>query len=242
MHLLLTRPTSSDDPLPELLRLHGHTVVRDPLLRIELLPVPDGDIAAVQALVVTSSNALRAFQASSARPRLTHLPVFAVGAATAAAARSLGFADVRTGDGRAGALLPLLTAHLWPTAGHLLYLRGEHVAVDLEPQLVSDNFTVRSQIVYRAIPARSFAAETVAGFVRGLIEGVVLLSPRTAETYAELAEAAGLARELAHVTHFCLSPRIAEALAGLDDVRVRSPSRPEVQELVALIDLSATQS
>lgn len=242
MHLLLTRPTSDDDPLPELLRAHGHTVLQDPLLRIDFLSPPAIDATNLQAIAVTSSNALRAIQRSSALPRLSRLPVFAVGAATTAAARGLGFSDVRTGEGAAADLLLKLTGGLSPDAGALLYLRGEHIAVDLAPGLISTGFTVRSEIVYRAVPAKSFAAETIAGFVRGRLDGVVLMSPRTAETYADLAETAGLAGELAHITHFCLSRRIAEALAGLEDVRVRIPARPEVQELVALIDLSATHS
>jgi uroporphyrinogen-III synthase len=242
MHLLLTRPLADDDPLPELLRARGHTVTQDPLLRIEPLQPVAVDASGIQAVVVTSSNALRGQETSGLLAPLTDLPLFAVGRATAAAARQLGFADIRTGDGEAADLVSSLTTALNTSKGAVLYLRGLDVAFDLTTPLQAAGFDVRSCVVYRAVAAKAFAPETIAGIARGSIQGVVLMSPRTAETYAELAVSAGIAGELPYLVHYCLSSRVAEPLQDLVDIPVRVPMRPELQELVALIDLDATQS
>ena len=242
MHLLLTRPTSDDDPLPDLLRARGHSVTHDPLLRIDVLAAPKIDVSGLQVIAVTSSNALRALSLSPLLPRLRSVPVFAVGDATAAAATALGFSDVRRGEGTAKDLLPAIVADLKPAAGAVLYLRGEEIAFDLSAPLTASGFAVQNAVVYRAVAAKAFASETIAGFARGAITGVVLMSPRTAETYVHLAETAGLASELSFLKHYCLSQRVAEPLGDLPDVSVRIARRPNLQELVALIDLDATQS
>ena len=242
MHLLLTRPKSDHDPLPELLRARGHTTAHDPLLRIDLLPPPKFDPARLQAIAVTSSNALRAIDGTETLASLLTLPVFAVGDATAAAARTMGFAQVRTGGGAAADLLPTILGATKTENGAVLYLRGETVAFDLAAPLTAAGLTVIAAVVYRAVAAKAFAPETIAGLVRGTISGVVLTSPRSAETYAHLAEIAGLAGEVAHIPHFCLSARVAAGLSDLADSSVRIARRPNLQELVALIDLDATQS
>ena len=242
MHLLLTRPKSDDDPLPALLRARGHSVSIDPLLRIDALPPPDIDLSQLQAVAVTSSNALRVLRGGPLHARILHLPVYAVGGGTAGTARLMGFNDVRHGEGTARGLIPDLVAGLAANQGSVLYLRGENVAADLAPPLLAASVSVISAIVYRAVPAKTFAVETIAGLVRGSIEGTVLLSPRSAEAYADLAEAAGLGRELAHIRHYCLSDRVAAALTTCGEIPVRIPLRPNLQELVALIDLDATHS
>jgi uroporphyrinogen-III synthase len=179
---------------------------------------------------------------SPALARLQHLPVFAVGTATANVARALGFSTVYSSEGTAIDLARTIPAGPEPLAGPVLYLRGQDVAIDLAPILEGAGHVVKSAIVYRAVPVKAFAAETIAGIARGTIGATVLMSPRTAETYADLAESSGLTGELAHIVHYCLSRRVAAPLAALADVPVRIPTRPNLQELVALIDLDATQS
>ncbi len=62
------------------------------------------DLDAAQALIVTSRNALRALSAHRHLDKARKLPLFAVGEATAAAARELGFAEVTPGPGTGAGL------------------------------------------------------------------------------------------------------------------------------------------
>ena len=239
MRLLLTRPRTSNDRLAALLREHGHQVSLEPLLTLEFLPLGTVDCSVLQAVVATSSNALRAIGPGS---ELVKLPLYAVGAATARTGREKGFASVEAGQAGARELAALLTARLRPGAGSILYLRGEDIAFDLETSLRSAGFNVESRKVYRAVPAGELSAAALSGLAGGKIDGVVLLSPRTTETYVHLARQAGLLERVRTLAHFCLSQRVAEPLARIEVNVIRVPARPTSQELVALVDLSATQS
>lgn len=84
----------------------------------EAVPVAwDVTDARFDAVAMTSANAARL--GGERLSSLTHLPLYAVGEATAAAARSAGFHDVTIGAGDAGDL-----AQLIPDGARLLHLCG----------------------------------------------------------------------------------------------------------------------
>jgi len=82
----------------------GFTALVDPLLEIRFLE-PTVDLAGIAALAFTSANGVEAFARLSAA---RDLPVFAVGEATARAARSMGFAEPVSADGDVEALAALI--------------------------------------------------------------------------------------------------------------------------------------
>ena len=242
MRLLLTRPKSDDDPLPGLLEAAGHSIIVEPLLSVESLqpaPLIEG---VMQAVVATSANAIRAAKGGALLGPVLALPLFAVGTATATAARDAGFKHIVEGPGTARDLVPFMLARLKPQDGGILYLRGELVAFELAPELGQAGLDVQERIVYRAVPASAFSPLALKGLRQGKIDGVVLLSPRTATIYAGLVSAAGLSPEIHKPAHYCLSDRVAAPLAALPAVTTRIATRPSLQELVALIGLDATQS
>lgn len=75
--------------------------------------VPDPD--AFDAVAMTSANAAR--HGGVGLARFNHLPVFAVGEATAEAARAAGFLDVRVGTGDADDLGPQLSGRVLHVTG-----------------------------------------------------------------------------------------------------------------------------
>lgn len=239
MRLLLTRPLAGAGELTSLLQAAGHHLICDALLTIENLPMEPIDHAQVQAVAVTSSNALRGLHPDT---RLAEIPVYAVGTATARQARAQGFGNVIECGPDAASLAKALTAELSRTAGVILYLRGEDIAFELEDHLLASGFDVKPRIVYRAVPAELLSAETVNALIDSTLDGVILLSPRTARIYLKLIRQSGFANQIRHLTHFCLSQRIAGTLlaAGLTNTSI--PARPDIQELVALIGAKATHS
>ena len=242
MRLLLTRPKSDDDPLPGLLETAGHSIIIEPLLSVESLQPAAFIEVLLQAVVATSANAIRAAKSSALLAPVLELPLFAVGTATATAARDAGFKHIVEGPGTARDLVAFMLARLQPQEGGILYFRGEHVAFELAPELTQAGLIVQECIVYRAVPAVSFTVPTLKALRQGKIDGVVLLSPRTAAIYAGLVSAAGLSPEIRKPAHYCLSDRVAAPLAALPGVTARISTRPALQELVALIGLDATQS
>lgn len=89
----------------------GFAPVIEPVVALRALPFDPAAADGAAALAFTSAAGVRAFAAASPG---RHLAVFAVGDATAAAARALGYADVRSADGDVAALDRLLAAEAPP--------------------------------------------------------------------------------------------------------------------------------
>lgn len=184
MRVLVTRPEPAAGATAARLAALGHDVRVAPLLAIEprdwqLPAVP------VDALVMTSANVARLW--SDRLAPLRHLPVFAVGAATAAAARRAGFADVTPGDDGAAALPALLAGR---GHGRILHLAGE----DRTPIGWPPGVCVETRTVYAARPATTFPGDVAAALAAAAFDVVLLFSPRTAGLFAALCDQGGIAR------------------------------------------------
>jgi uroporphyrinogen-III synthase len=242
MRLLVTRPEPDALKLRALLEEHGHQATVEPLLQVSFDDADPIDLEGVQALIATSRNALRALKSHPELAEARQLPLFAVGEATAKEARALGFEVVVTGAGTAQELVVHIVSALDPAAGLLLHLAGDALAGDLKGALEEHGFRMLQPQVYRMLPARALSEDTVEQLAMGEIDGVILLSPRTAQVYAALMRKQGLASVARKVMHFCLSPAVARALEPLGTVRVQIADTPRLGEVVALIDAAAQQS
>lgn len=243
MHFLLTRPDAGPEPEPlhTALVAAGHRVMRAPLLSITpvaTMPPLNG----VQALIVTSRNGLKAVAAGPLAEEALALPLLAVGPATAALARHLGFRKVLEGAGNAIELQALISDQIDPSAGALLHLAGDVLASDFKSALGPKGFDVRTEVVYRTEAASALPSDVTATIRQGQFDGVVLMSPRTARVYAKLAGEAALTAEALGIVYFCLSEAVARELAALGSVRVAVARSPNSEEMLALIAREAADS
>src|SRR5687768_1512277 len=147
MRILVTRPEPDAKLQAERLMELGHETLLAPLLRIEFLPHVPLELDDVDALIVTSRNALRALEAHPQRGEALQHPLYAVGDATAELARALGFSDIAAGPGTGEALAKLINAGSQKGAS-FLHLSGETVAFDLKAALDTEGFDVRQPILY----------------------------------------------------------------------------------------------
>lgn len=240
MRLLVTRPEPDAGREAELLAARGHQPVLAPLLEIEFgnaaLP-----LAGVQGLVVTSRNAIRALAVHPELGAALKLPLFAVGDATARAARELGFTEVTVGRGTAADLAALIARDVEPEHGPLVHLAGETLAFDLGAALAARGFAMRKAVLYRAVPVRALPAQALDPIAARRLDGVVLMSPRTAKTFAALIARHGLVTQAAGLVCYCLSEAVAEAVAPLG-CEVRIAARPREEDILALLDAETASS
>lgn len=241
MRLLVTRPEPDALKLGAALEEMGHEATVEPLLSVSFDAGQPIDLDGAQALIATSRNALRALKVDTALARARTLPLFAVGNATAAEARALGFETVVTGAGTAAELVAHLVSTLDPAGGLLVHLAGDRLATDLKGELEAHGFRVVQPIVYRMLPARAFSRDTVEQLVTGEIEGIILMSPRTAAVYAALVRKHGLAATIRPLPHFCLSAAVARRLEPLGTIRTQIAETPRLEEVLALIADTAAQ-
>jgi uroporphyrinogen-III synthase len=241
MRLLVTRPEPDASRQAEALAERGHEAVLAPLLTIKFMTSVPVQLDGAQALLVTSRNALRALAAHPKRDAALELPLFAVGEATAREAQALGFADVTIGAGTGAELAELVSSEAKPGQGPLVHLAGETLAFDLKAALEARGFSVRQPVLYRAVPATALPAEALRLIKGGGLDGVILMSPRTARTFADLMGEAVALTEGKRLVCYCLSEAVAEAVAPLG-FAVRVAPKPREEDVLALLDSEAASS
>lgn len=231
MRLLVTRPEEGGEHSARELRARGHDVLLAPLLRIE--PVANADLGAPPfgAILLSSANAARAITSHSRMGELDLLPTLAVGRRTAEVARMVGFTDVQSADGDIRDLARVAAVRFAGTSAPLLYLAGEERARDLAGYL--GGLQLRTVVVYRAVKLLSLPASVQAALSEDRLDGVLHFSLRSAEAYLACAQAAGLLDKALALFHFCLSSRVAGALAGA--VHVLIAERPDEAALLDLV-------
>ena len=235
MRLLVTRPIDDSLALKTRLEELGHQVLCAPLLEIHFRAGERPNLQGVQGILVTSANGVAALVQALGPDERRRLPIFAVGEASAAAARKAGFERVQTAGGDSLSLAHLVRRRCQPDNGPLLHVSGQAVAGDLRGQLGAEGYDVRRIVLYDAAASRALPEPVVAALRAGDINGVLLYSARTARIFLELIAAAGLDAALRGMTAYCLSPAVADALGvGAFGVLKVAPA-PREPDLLALI-------
>jgi uroporphyrinogen-III synthase len=224
----ITRTQPGADQTAARVRALGHEAIVEPLLETRPL-VADLDLSGVGALAFTSANAVRAFAERSLE---RNLKVFAVGEATAAAARQLRFRTVLSTRGNVSSLAAGILSRAREIGGAVLHPGGADLAGDLVGALVAGGVEARALTLYETIerepPDKLW--ETLQE-----IDAVLLHSPKGARALARLLKE----HPAPSLQALCLSRKVAQPLA-----RARTAGRlaathaahlPTDEELLALI-------
>lgn len=221
VHLLALRPEPGLAATLEKGAALGLAITGCALSEIRAVAWDCPDPSRYDGLLVGSANALL-----HGGPQLAALrgkPVYAVGEATAEAARAAGFAVAMVGSGGLQGVLDAIPAPL-----HLLRVAGEEHVPLTPPEGVSFD----TVIAYRSVtlPLDPAAALLASG------EALVLLhSAATARHFATECDRLGLER--ARITLAALGPRIAAAAGGAW-AAVHTAATPDEAALLALaVDL-----
>ncbi|WP_379920759.1 uroporphyrinogen-III synthase [Erythrobacter sp. R86502] len=217
-HLIALRPEPGLSATVAKAGEMGLAITGLPLSEIRALewdcPEPDG----IDGLLIGSANAI--LHGGPNIARVAGKPVYAVGEATAAAARSAGFTIAMTGSGGLQGVLDTIAAPC-----HLLRIAGEeHV-----PLVPPAGVTFAEVIAYRSAflpldPVRSALSQG------GAL--VLLHSAATARHFAMECDRLGLVRR--NIVLAALGPRIAAA-AGTGWGAVHTATQPDEATLLQLV-------
>jgi len=229
---LVTRPAEDAEVLCRHLVDLDIEPVREPLLTIAPRAGRSLDLAAVQAVLLTSRNGARALaQSCPARD----MAVFAVGDATAETARAAGFGNVRSAGGSSKDLERLVGSQLDLNAGRLVHVAGKTVAGDLATGLRAKGFTVDMEVLYKAMPARELLASTSTMIAQRRLAMALFFSPRTAATFAGLAHHAGLEAACSSVHAVFVSQAAEREARHLDWRRTWCAARPDMASFIEAV-------
>jgi uroporphyrinogen-III synthase len=239
MRALLTRPRAEAEALAGLLAQRGIDSVIEPMIDIVDRDGTLPDLSGIQAILCTSANGVRALARTSDERRV---PVFAVGDATARAARAAGFRTVESAGGDVEDLALLVTRRLRPAGGELLHVAGSDVAGDLAAALHATGFIVERAVLYEARATETLSAATARLIGNGNIDLALFYSPRSAAIFARLAEAAKITSGLAATVAVSISAS-ADATLGRLPFRARLiAAAPTQASLLACIVQFAPQT
>jgi len=215
--LVILRPESGASASLQRAKALGTYVVWMPLFEIRPLAWTPPDPAAFDAVLATSANAFR--YGGMGLERFRHLPLHAVGPATADAAREAGFAEVFAGRDGVEALLGSLRSGI-----RLFYPCGRD-----RRDLSSAPQAILSVPVYAA---EALAMPQEFAGVAGAV--VAVHSPRAGARLAELADVAGIDRSSIQIAAIS---EAAAAAAGAGWGVVASAAEPSDR---ALLELAAS--
>lgn len=180
----ITRAQPAAEATAERVRALGHEAVIAPLLEVRFIEGAQVDLRGVSALAFTSANGVRAFTSLSPERALR---VFAVGAATAQAAKSAGFKTVLSADGDVDALAARIAQRKAELSGAVLHPGATEPAGDLSGALT------RLGVEARLLPLYETEFTTIAAEEAQALAGadvVLLHSPKAAKALLRLLKTA----------------------------------------------------
>jgi uroporphyrinogen-III synthase len=228
--ILITRPEPGAYETAQRVAALGFQPVMAPLLDIAPLPVSWPASGRIQAILVTSGSAVPLLPVSH-----HHLPLFAVGGATAARARAAGFSHVSSADGDAKALAALVAQSCNRLACPLLLACGRNQGTAIAADLRARGFAVLRRVVYLAMPLPYLPAAALDAFNSGTLAAALFFSAETARQCVHLMQSARLDAAVRSVDALAISETVGVALQVLPWRRVRIAARPNQEAMLALL-------
>jgi uroporphyrinogen-III synthase len=233
MRVLVTRALEEANRTAEALAERGHDVLIAPLMDIRIFEGPELPLDGVQTILATSGNGIRALARRTGR---RDIEVFAVGSHTAEMARADGFLRVVDSAGDAKALTALVRERLTPERGALLHAAGTKAPRDLGEELTRAGFEFRRYALYDVAEAERLPDSAIKAFADGLLDAVVLFSPRGAALFANCVREADLTAACRGLVACCISDAAAKALAGLAFRGIRVAPRPDRDSILDMLE------
>jgi uroporphyrinogen-III synthase len=236
MRVLVLRPQEDADRTARKLAARGHEAFVAPVLAIRQTgeAPPPGPFSAA---ILTSANAVPAL-ASVHWER--DVPVFTVGARTAATANAAGFKNVRTAEGDAAALSALVGASV-PAGGRLLHAAGRERKPEPDASLTEAGFTVSTWIAYEAVAAERLPPAAEDALREERLDAALHYSRRSAGVALDLAGVAGVAAPFLALAHICLSEDAAAPLRSGGATCLSIAERPDEEALLEALDRCARE-
>lgn len=231
--VLVTRPEPGASATARALRSAGFDPFVLPLTAIRPLPVPEAGLPAVDAIALTSANAIR-HAPDRFLAAIGTIPLHAVGATSAQAAHDAGFANVIAGPGDAAGLETAMGETFAP-GSTVLYLCGKVRRLDFELGLRGRGIRVIPIEIYDTVPA-DVTADDFHRLNAGHLFAVLVYSAEATRALAMLATRPAVARSFEDTRLIAISRRAAMPAEAVFAGRIavaREPTEAAMLEALA---------
>ena len=180
MHILITRPLEDCSEMILKFQSLGHQVSHLPVIRVEKVNYEEINFSDYGGIVFTSANAVKFLNTEKLDK---NIKCFCVGNVTEKKARSAGFQNTIAAEGNVSNLKELIIQSYESKNIELLYVSSETISVDLDQQLVSQGFSVKRIINYRAYHNQKFDENFVNKLKLNMPDMVYVYSQNSASSF-----------------------------------------------------------
>ena len=209
MHIVITRPKEDSLYLIENLIKLGHIVTHLPVIKIEKLETKKIDLLNYQAIIFTSSNAIKFMNIEKFNSKIK---CFCVGRATELTARQAGFVNTYTSEGTVDSLIELIMRSLDSKLGKILYLSSEFISKDLDKDLISAGYAVDRISNYTSLPVEEINKKTLDFFEKKPPDVIFIYSSKSAKNLFNLINKYSLLNVVTQSNLMCISEKVLSVL------------------------------
>ena len=226
MHIVITRPKEDSLYLIKNLIKLGHVVTHLPVIKIEKLGTEKINLLNYQAVIFTSSNAIRFMNIEKFNSKIE---CFCVGKATEFTAKQVGFINTLTSEGTVDSLIELIIRNLDNKLGKLLYLSSEFISKDLDVDLSNAGFTIDRVSNYTTLPVEEIDKYTLDFFKKKSPDAIFVYSSKSAKNLFNLINKYSLLNVVTQSNLMCISEKVLLVLKQIkwQNVFIFSPGEEE---------------
>ena len=205
MHIVITRPKEDSLYLIQNLIKLGHVVTHLPVIKIEKLETKKINLLNYQAVIFTSSNAIRFMNIEKFNSKIK---CFCVGKATEFTAKQVGFINTHSSGGTVDSLIELIIRNLDSKSGKLLYLSSEFISKDLDKDLIKAGYSVDRISNYTSLPVEEIDKNTLNFFGKNPPDVIFIYSSKSAKNLLDLINKYSLLNVVTHSNLMCISEKV----------------------------------
>jgi len=226
VHIVITRPREDSLYLIEDLIKLGYVVTHLPVIKIEKLETKKINLTNYQAVIFTSSNAIKFMNIEKFNSKIK---CFCVGNATEVTAKKVGFVNTYSSEGTVDSLIELIIRTLDNKSGKLLYLSSEFISKDLDQDLTSEGYSVDRISNYTSLPVEEIDKKTLDFFKKNPPDAIFIYSSRSAKNLFKLINKYSLLNVVTQSHLMCISEKVLLVLKQIKwkKVFVFSPGEEE---------------
>ena len=238
--ILIIRPQPYANRDVALLKRYGVPALASPSMKGMQLHCKLPNYKGFSGIIMTSRNAVEAFVTSGHIAAWAKMPVFVVGAASAAAARDAGFLDIIIGTGGGAGLMSSIRRHISNRIGMqgidnlpLFWPSAEEISFDMVAALAAHEIAVQRLRVYQMVANDELDSVTREKIDKEEVAAVVAMSSRSILIFQKNLNAAGKGSSRGDMTLIAGSAAIAAA-AGNGWQMVYVARQPRRSRLLAI--------
>ncbi len=205
MHIVITRPKEDSIQLFEKLNKLGHITTHLPVIKIKKLETKKINLEGYQAIIFTSSNAIRFMNIEKFNLKIK---CFCVGNSTEFTAKRAGFINTYSSEGTVDSLIELIIRTLDTKSGKLLYLSSEFISKDLDVDLINQGFSVDRISNYTSIPEEIIDKETLNFIKKNPPDVFFIYSSNSAKNLFNLVNKYSLLNVVTQSNLMCISEKV----------------------------------